>query len=127
MKKRIFSQAPWEEFVGYCRAIRMGSQIAVSGTTSVNREGVVFAPGKPYEQAKRCLEIIEKTLEELGVGKSQVIRTRMFVTDISLWREFGKAHGEFFAGGPPATTMVEVKSLIDPQMLIEIEADAVVP
>lgn len=123
--ERTFSRAPWEKEVGYCRAIRVGKQIAVTGTASVDDKGQVFAPGKPYEQAKRCLEIIEKALTALGADKSQVIRTRLLVTDISLWRDFGKAHREFFAGFPPATTMVEIQSLIDPEMLIEIEADAI--
>jgi isochorismate pyruvate lyase len=124
--QRTWSRAPWEKSVGYCRAIRMGNQIAVTGTAPVDDSGKVFAPGKLYEQAKRCLEIIEKALADLGANKTQVIRTRMFVTDISHWREFGKAHGEVFADFPPATSMIEVKKLIDPEMLIEIEADAVV-
>lgn len=123
--ERTFSNAPWEKSVGYCRAIRMGNQVAVTGTAPVCEDGKVFAPGKAYEQAKRCLEIIQKALSDLGADKSQIIRTRMFVTDISRWQEFGRAHGEFFKDHPPATTMVEVKALIDPQMLIEIEADAV--
>lgn len=124
--ERTFSKAPWEKVVGYCRAIRMGNQIAVTGTAPVDDDGNVFATGKPYEQAKRCLEIIQRALKDLGADKSQIIRTRMFVTDISQWEAFGKAHGEFFADHPPATSMVEVKQLIDPKMLIEIEADAVV-
>jgi len=122
---RTFSNAPWEKTIGYCRAIRMGHQIAVTGTAPFGEDGKVFAPGRAYEQAKRCLQIIQKALSDLGADKSQIIRTRMFVTDISLWPEFGRAHGEFFAEHPPATSMVEVKQLIDPQMLIEIEADAI--
>lgn len=125
--QRTFTTVPWEKIVGYCRAIRMGNQIAVTSTTPVDDNGKVFAPGDAYEQTQRCLQIIQKALSELGGDKSQIIRARMFVTDISRWQEFGKAHGEFFADHPPATTMVEVKSLIDPAMLIEIEADAVVP
>lgn len=121
--QRTFSDAPWEKKVGYCRAIRSGSIIAVTGTTSLDEDGKVHAPGDAYAQAKRCLEIIEKAIKPLGADRNQIIRTRMFVTDISRWQEFGKAHGEFFADCPPATTMVEVKALIDPQMLIEIEAD----
>jgi isochorismate pyruvate lyase len=85
----------------------------------------VFAVGKPYEQAKRCLGIIEKAIEPLGATRKNIIRTRIFVTDISKWQAFGRAHAEFFADHPPATTMVEVKALIDPDMMIEIEADAV--
>lgn len=125
--QRTFTTVPWEKIVGYCRAIRMGNQIAVTGTAPVDDDGKVFAPDDAYEQTQRCLQIIQKALSELGGDKSQIIRARMFVTDISRWQEFGKAHGEFFADHPPATTMVEVKSLIDPAMLIEIEADAVVP
>ncbi|MBL7670805.1 MAG: GNAT family N-acetyltransferase [Bdellovibrionaceae bacterium] len=123
--QRTFSGAPWEEKVGYCRAIRMGNTIAVTGTTSVAADGRVFAVGKPYEQAKRCLEIIEKAIALLGATLKDVIRTRIFVTDIKQWQEYGRAHGEFFANHPPATTMVEVKALIDPDMMVEIEADAI--
>lgn len=123
--QRTFSGAPWEKKVGYCRAIRMGNTIAVTGTTSVAADGNVFAVGKPYEQAKRCLEIIEKAIAPLGATLKDVIRTRIFVTDIKQWQEYGRAHGEFFANHPPATTMVEVKALIDPDMMVEIEADAI--
>ncbi|MGE3387018.1 MAG: RidA family protein [Bdellovibrionales bacterium] len=123
--QRTFSGAPWEKIVGYCRAIRMGDTIAVTGTAPVTDDGKIFAPGKPYEQAKRCLEIIEKAILPLGANRTDIIRTRIFVTDITKWQEFGRAHGEFFADHPPATTMVEVKSLIDPDMLVEIEADAI--
>jgi isochorismate pyruvate lyase len=123
--KRTFSGAPWEQKVGYCRAIRMGNTIAVTGTAPVADDGKVFAVGKPYEQAKRCLEIIEKAIAPLGATRKDIIRTRIFVTDIKQWHEIGRAHSEFFADYPPATTMVEVKALIDPDMLVEIEADAI--
>jgi enamine deaminase RidA (YjgF/YER057c/UK114 family) len=123
--QRVFSGAPWEGKVGYCRAIRTGNLIFVTGTAAVDDHGNPFAPGNAYEQAKRCLFIIERALKELGTDLSSVVRTRMFVTDISKWQEFGRAHGEHFRDFPPATTMVEVKSLIEPDMLIEIEADAV--
>lgn len=125
--KRTFSGAPWEARVGYCRALRAGRQIFVTGTAPVSEDGSVFAPGDGYAQAKRCFEIIAKALESLGADLSCVVRTRMFVTDISHWEEYGRAHREFFAAHPPATTMVEVKSLIEPEMLIEVEADAVYP
>lgn len=125
LTKRTFSGAPWEKKVGYCRAIRMGNTIAVTGTASVGEDGRVFAVGKPYEQAKRCFEIIEKAIVPLGASLKDIIRTRLFVTDISKWQEFGRAHSEFFADHPPATTMVEVKALIDPEMMVEIEADAI--
>ena len=123
--RRVFSGAPWESRVGYCRALRAGNRIFVTGTASV-RDGSVFAPGDPYAQTVRCLEIIRNALAELGADLSHVVRTRLFVTDISLWQEFARAHGEAFADHPPTTTMVEVSALIDPAMLIEIEADAVV-
>ncbi len=125
-QKRSFSGAPWESVVGYCRAIRVSNTIAVTGTASVDEKGEVFAVGAPYEQAKRCLETIERAIRPLGATRENIIRTRIFVTDISKWKEFGRAHGEFFKDHPPTTTMVEVKSLIDPQMLVEIEADAIV-
>jgi enamine deaminase RidA (YjgF/YER057c/UK114 family) len=125
--KRAFSGASWETKIGYCRAIRAGDHIYVTGTAAVVDKGHAFAPGDPYAQAKRCFEIIERALRELGVDLTCVVRTRMFVTDISRWQEYGRAHQEFFGANPPATTMVEVKSLIDPKMLIEVEADAVCP
>jgi len=124
--ERHFSGAPWESKVGYCRALKAGDRIFVTGTTSI-RDGVVHAPEDGYAQACRCFEIIGEALAALGADLSHVTRTRMFVTDISRWEEFGRAHGEFFADHPPTTTMVEVNRLIDPEMLIEIEADAVLP
>ena len=123
--QRTFSGAPWESKVGYCRAIRAGDHIYVTGTAPVDEQGDTFAPGNAYAQTKRCLEIIQRALQDLGTDLDCVVRTRMFVTDISRWQEYGQAHGEFFADHPPATTMVEAKSLIDPEMLVEIEADAV--
>jgi enamine deaminase RidA (YjgF/YER057c/UK114 family) len=125
-RQRVFSAAPWESKVGYCRAIKAGDLIFVTGTAAVDDEGKTFEAGNPYAQAKRCLVLIERALKQLGADLSCVVRTRMFVTDISKWQEFGRAHGEAFRDFPPATTMVEVKSLIEPAMLIEIEADAVV-
>lgn len=123
--ERTFSGVPWESQVGYCRAIRVGDQIYVTGTAPVATDGGVHAPGDAYAQAKRCLEIIEQALHNLQAECKDVVRTRMFVTDISRWAEYGRAHRELFGEYPPATTMVEVRSLIDPAMLIEIEADAV--
>jgi isochorismate pyruvate lyase len=124
---RVFSGAPWESQVGYCRAIRVDRHIFVTGTAPVADDGGVFAPGDAYAQAKRCFEIIAAALEGLGASVADVVRTRMFVTDISRWEEFGRAHREFFAKTLPATSMIEIKSLIDPRMLIEVEADAVCP
>ncbi len=123
--RRTHSGAPWESRVGYCRALRAGAHIYVTGTAPVAEEGGVFAPGDAYAQAKRCFQIIERALNDLDADLSCVVRTRMFVTDISRWEEYGRAHGEVFGKHPPATTMVEVKALIDPAMLIEVEADAV--
>ena len=122
--KRVFTGTQWEPVVGYCRAVKSGNFIAVSGCAPVADDGGVFAPGDAYAQAKRCLEIVVRALRELGAGPEHVVRTRMFVTDISRWQEYGRAHGEVFRDHPPATSMLEVKALIDPAMLIEIEADA---
>lgn len=122
---RVFSKAPWEEKVGYCRAVKAGPNIYITGTAPIDDNGQVYAPGDAYLQAKRCLELIAQTLLHFEADCSHIVRTRMFVTDISLWESFGKAHKEVFSNFPPATTMVEVKALIDPKMLIEIEADAI--
>ncbi|TNE90656.1 MAG: RidA family protein [Deltaproteobacteria bacterium] len=123
-RQRVFSGAPWESEVGYCRAMRVGDRILVTGTAPVAEGGGVHAPGDAYAQTQRCLDIIEQALSELGAGMEHVVRTRMFVTDISRWEAYGKAHGERFRAHPPCTTMVEVRALIDPEMLIEIEAEA---
>ena len=124
--KRVFSGAPWEKRVGYCRAVRAGAQVYVSGTAPVAPDGSVVAPGDAYAQAKRCFEIATTALRELGAEPANVVRTRMYVTDITRWEEYGRAHAEAFGGAPPATAMVEVKRLIDPAMLVEVEVDAVV-
>jgi len=124
--QRVFTNALWEKEVGYCRAIRAGDHVYVTGTAPIDEQGKVFASGDAYAQARRCFEIIRRSLRGLGADMPHVVRTRMFVTDISRWQEFGRAHAEFFRDHPPATSMIEVKSLIDPAMLIEIEADAVV-
>lgn len=121
--KRVFSGALWEKKVGYCRVLKAGDHVYVTGTAPVE-DGKTFAPGKSYEQAKKCLEIIRDSLAKLDVPMSKIVRTRIFVTDISRWEEFGRAHAEFFIEHPPTTSMLEIKGLIDPEMLIEIEADA---
>ena len=125
--QRVFSGAHWEERVGYCRALRAGERIFVTGTAPVDPDGGVHAPGDAYAQARRCFDIMRVALEELGAGFEHVTRTRMFVTDIDRWNDFGRAHQEAFGEHPPTTTMVEVKRLIHPDMLIEIEADAIAP
>ena len=122
--KRTYSAAPWERQVGYCRALRSGEHIYVTGCAPVDDHGQLFGEGDAYAQAQRCLEIIERALGELGAARADVVRTRMFVTDIERWADFGRAHSEFFGEHRPATTMVEVRRLIDARMLIEIEADA---
>ncbi|MBP9706454.1 MAG: RidA family protein [Oligoflexales bacterium] len=124
-RKRVYSGAPWENIVGYCRAIKVGNQIFVSGTTSIGEDGKIFAPNDPYRQAKRCFEIALKSLSDLDCPISNIVRTRMFVTEIKLWEEFGRAHQEFFWEHPPATSMIEVKGLIDPALLIEVEVEAI--
>ena len=123
-RERISSGAKWEQIVGYSRAVKVGNRIYVTGTTAIDDEGEVVAVGDAYGQAKQCLLNIEKALKRLGAEFEHVVRTRMFVTDISRWEEYGRAHGEFFRDVMPATTMVEVSRLIDDRMLIEIEADA---
>lgn len=124
--RRITSGAKWESEVGYCRALRAGGHIYVTGTAPMNQDGTVHAPGDAYAQAKRCLAIIDRALRDLGADRCSIVRTRMFVTDISRWAEFGRAHKEYVGGEHPCTTMVEVRALIHPDMLVEIEADAVV-
>lgn len=122
---RISSGAPWEAHVGYSRAVRVGDHVAVAGTTAVV-DGEVVGDGDAYIQAKTALGIIEKALLEAGASVADVVRTRIFTTDITLWQEIGRAHGEVFRDICPAATMVEVKALIDRRLLVEIEADAIV-
>ena len=122
----VSSGAKWEDIVGYSRAVRVGNVVEVAGTTAVNEAGEVVAPGDPYQQTRYVLLKIEKALADAGAGLQDVIRTRMFVTDITQWEEIGRAHGDYFRTIKPAATMVEVKALIDPALLVEIEATAVV-
>jgi len=120
------SGTPWEPIVGYSRAIRIGNQIFVTGTTATDEMGEIVGVGDAYAQTVRVVLNIEKALRALGGGLQHIVRTRMFVTDITRWEEYGRAHGEFFREIRPCATMVEVRRLIDPRMLIEIEADAIV-
>jgi len=119
------SGSPFEARIGFARAVRVGSIIHVSGTAPVAADGQVVAPGDAYAQARYVLEIIERALEQLGARLDDVVRTRIYVTDISQWEAVGRAHHEFFGTIRPAATMVQVTALIDPAMLVEIEADAI--
>ena len=120
------SGAPWETAVGYSRAVRVGRFIAVSGSAAVGEDGQLVGEGDMYVQAKQCIAVIESALERAGGRLADGVRTRMFVTDIERWADVGRAHQEAFADVMPATSMVEVSRLIDPRMLVEIEADAII-
>lgn len=122
----VSSGTEWELRVGYSRAVRVGNQVHVSGTTAVDENGAVQGGGDPYRQALASLKKIEMALGQAGAGIRDVVRTRIYVTDISHWEEVGRAHGEFFGQVRPAATMVEVSRLIRPGLLVEIEAYAVV-
>ena len=123
-RQNISSGAVWEDIVGYSRAVRIGNTIEVAGTTATNGDEVIGI-GSPYEQTKYTLQKIEKALEQSGASLRDVVRTRIYVTDISQWEEIGRAHGEFFKSIKPASTMVEVSALINPELLVEIEATAI--
>lgn len=125
MRKRVSSGSPFESRIGFSRAVRIGPFVAVSGTAPIANDGSVACPGDTYGQTLRCLEIIAGAIEETGLGLDSVIRTRVFLTDISRWEDAARAHGEVFADIRPASTFVEAKGLINPEWLVEIEADCV--
>ena len=122
----ISSGTKWEKEVGYSRAVKTGNMIFVSGTTSVNEKGEIHGLGNAYEQAKFIFKKIESSLKETGASLKDVVRTRMYVVDIQIWEDVGRAHGEVFGKIKPAATLVQVTSLIEPDLLVEIEADAVI-
>ncbi len=125
-RQNVSTGGPWEGKIGYSRAVRMGAHVQVSGTTAMTPSGLV-GKGDPYAQTIQTLKTIEAALQQAGACLADVVRTRIYMADIDQWQEVGRAHGEIFGAIRPATTMIEVKRLIDPDMLVEIEADAILP
>jgi enamine deaminase RidA (YjgF/YER057c/UK114 family) len=125
-RKRVSSGTEWEASVGYSRAVRADGRVSVAGTTATDEDGDPVAPGDPYAQTAHALGLVADALDAAGASVGDVVRTRLFVTDIGDWEAIGRAHGEMFGDVRPATTMVEVSSLIHPELVVEIEAEAVV-
>lgn len=126
-RRHVSSGSPYEPKIGFSRAVRVGGVIAVSGTAPIGPDGATVGRGDPAAQARRCLEIIRSALEEVGGTMADVVRTRIFFTRAEDWPEIGRVHGEFLSEVRPAATMVKVAGLLDPDWLVEIEADAVIP
>ncbi len=125
-RPRVSGNSPWEDRIGFSRAVRVGNLVHVSGTTALGDDGQIVGRGDAYAQTVQAIRSVERALRGLGAELTDVVRTRMYVTDIARWEEIGRAHGELFGKTRPAATMVEVRQLIDPDMLVEIEVEAVV-